>query len=256
MNSIMKKLQYTKVPSENNYQKYREYIRVNSDYSCAYCTITESESPGATFNLDHFRPVKYFLHLKTDCNNLRYACPRCNSYKRDNWIPKEIGCINNCESCKTKICTRNIYRFIDCLKEEPNNFIEMDVSGELKVINGSKPAIYTIKCLRLNRAQLIKLRSVRRFLELWRQELLQMLEEVKNQIVDIELQFNEFNTIFSKGKFIKLKDEEQLLIEVAKIQFEMLFLQAHHSKDFIESELQRLEYISDMRLGSDTGQSL
>lgn len=252
----MKKLQYNNVPSESVYGNYREYLRASSDYSCAYCTITESESSGATFNIDHFRPVKYFPHLKTKCINLRYSCPRCNSYKRDKWISKEDGCINDCEKCKTNICTKDILRFIDCLQEDPANFIEEGDCGELKVINSSKPAEYTIKYLRLNRAQLIKLRNVRRFLELWKQELLKMLEQVKQQIKDIEFQLDEFNEIYSRGTNIKMKHEEQLLIKVAKLQFDMLLLQAKHSKEFVEAELSRLEYISDKRLSSDTSNIL
>ncbi len=248
----MKKLEYNNVPNENSYEKYREYLRINSDYSCAYCTITESESPGGTFNLDHFRPKKYFPQLKTNCFNLRYSCPRCNSYKRDHWISKDVGCINNCEECQTNVCTKDVFRFIDCLLEEPSDFIKLDGGGKLKAINGSKPAEYTIKYLRLNRDQLMKLRNVRRFLELWKQDLLQMLIKSKDQIINIELQLDEFNAIHTQDNYVEYKKEDQLLVKVARIQFDMLLLQARHSKDFIEAELNRIEYISNKRLSSDS----
>lgn len=252
MNSVMKKIKYINPPNENTYGKYREYLRVSSDYSCAYCTITESESPGATFNIDHFRPVKYFPQLKTTCINLRYSCPRCNSYKRDNWILERNGCIKDCIKCQTKVCTKNIFRFIDCLEEEPDSFIELNNSGELRAINGSKPAEYTIKYLRLNRTQLIKLRNVRRFLELWKQELLQSLIKSDEQIKSIELQFKEFNVMYPEDNIGEYKTEDQLLVKMARIQFEMLLTQAKRSKDFVESEIRRLEYVSEKRLSSDS----
>ena len=63
-NGIMPKLEYLNPPKYDQYSKYREYLRKATDFSCAYCTISESESPGATFNIDHFRPQKEFPSLE------------------------------------------------------------------------------------------------------------------------------------------------------------------------------------------------
>ena len=63
-NGIMPKLEYLNPPKYDQYPKYREYLRKVTDFSCAYCTISESESPGATFNIDHFRPQKNSPPLK------------------------------------------------------------------------------------------------------------------------------------------------------------------------------------------------
>lgn len=71
-NGIMPKLEYLNPPKYDQYSKYREYLRKATDFSCAYCTISESESPGATFNIDHFRPQKEFPSLEASCENLRY----------------------------------------------------------------------------------------------------------------------------------------------------------------------------------------
>lgn len=248
----MKKIEYNNIPSENSYEKYREFLRISSDYSCVYCTIKESESPGATFNIDHFRPVKYFPQLKLKCENLRYSCPRCNSYKRDNWIKDKDGCIKDCIKCNTKACTKNVFRFIDCLVEDPNDYIELNDLCELISINDSKVAEYTIKYLRLNRKQLIKLRNVRKFLELWKQELFQSLKESEKQIKNIESQFNEFNVVYPEDETIEYKTEVQLLIKLARIQFDILLTQAKHSKEFVESEIYRLEYILEKRKNSDS----
>ncbi len=247
----MKKLMYNNIPSKSTYGKYREYLRVAADYSCTYCTVSESESSGATFNIDHFRPQTYFPSLKDVCTNLRYACPRCNSYKKDNWISESAGCIKECNLCKNKVCISDVNRFIDCLNEEPTKLIELNDKGELVPINGSKPAEYTIKYLRLNRAQLIKLRNVRRFIELWRQELLDMIKQTQNQINDFEEQQKDFtlnNEINMKNSDL---NEMEYLKKIASIQFDMLMLQTRHFKDFLESELGRLDYLSEKYTGAD-----
>lgn len=119
----MPKLEYLNPPKYDQYSKYREYLRKATDFSCAYCTISESESPGATFNIDHFRPQKEFPSLEASCENLRYTCPRCNSYKRNRWIQRTAGCIRDCKTCTTHVCKENIPRFIDTLKELPSEHI-------------------------------------------------------------------------------------------------------------------------------------
>ena len=122
-NGIMPKLEYLNPPKYDQYPKYRDYLRKVTDFSCAYCTISESESPGATFNIDHFRPQKEFPSLEASCENLRYTCPRCNSYKRSRWIQRTAGCIRDCKTCTTHVCKENIPRFIDTLKELPSEHI-------------------------------------------------------------------------------------------------------------------------------------
>ena len=175
-NGIMPKLEYLNPPKYDQYPKYREYLRKVTDFSCAYCTISESESPGATFNIDHFRPQKEFPSLEASCENLRYTCPRCNSYKRSRWIQRTAGCIRDCKTCTTHVCKENIPRFIDTLKELPSEHIFLNEDDMLCAYSGSNPANYTIKYLRLNRAQLVKLRHTRRFMDSWLDDLLKKRE--------------------------------------------------------------------------------
>ena len=113
----IEKLQYSNPPSYKTIKSYRPYLREVSKYTCSYCGISEAECSGATFNIDHFRPQTLFPDFSTTCSNLRYSCPRCNSYKSDNWITKEQGCIRNCAQCSNKVCTQDIARFIDTLNE-------------------------------------------------------------------------------------------------------------------------------------------
>ena len=247
----MKKLQYKNIPSKSSYGKYREYLRIAADYSCSYCTISESESAGATFNIDHFRPRKYFPHLQDDCTNLRYACPRCNSYKRDNWISESVGCIKDCDSCKSKACLQNTPRIIDCINEDPTKLIVLNDKCELLPINTSKPAEFTIKQLRLNRAQLIKLRNTRKHIDLWRQRLLDMIDQTENQIDDFENQKMIFNSYGHLNVESSNSNEVEYFRTIASIQFDLLLLHINYFRDFLKSELENLDYLSEKHIGAD-----
>lgn len=244
----MEKLKYDHIPSENSYEKYRSFLKKVSHSSCSYCTITESESPGATFNIDHFRPVKYFPELKNDCSNLRYSCPRCNSYKRDRWISRENGCIKECKSCHTKICKKDIFRFIDCLEENPEKMIALDEQGKLIAINGSKPAEFTIKYLRLNRLQLIKLRTVRRELDLWKEDLSRIKTETEQRIICLE---NEYNKFCAENNDSSFSEKEITLFKIASLQYEMNILAWKDHLNFINEQINRLDAIINYRMGDD-----
>ena len=184
------KLDYKDPPSYRTVGSYRPYLRKISNYSCAYCNISEAESSGATFNIDHFRPKILFSNLATECSNLRYSCPRCNSYKSDNWISVEEGCSRDCDSCTKHICQQDIPRFIDVLNEDPSQIMYLANDQKIYVCSGSKVAQYTIDYLRLNRMQLIRLRHMREFMDKWEQSLIEKLEEVRQNEEDIKKQCN------------------------------------------------------------------
>ena len=179
------KLDYKDPPSYRTVESYRRYLRKTSNNSCAYCNISEAESSGATFNIDHFRPQALFSKLATECSNLRYSCPRCNSYKSDNWISVEEGCCRDCDVCTKHVCQTDVSRFIDVLKEDPSEIMRLGDDYKIYVYSGSKVAQYTIDYLRLNRAQLIRLRYVREFMDKWEQSLKDKLAEVQQNEEDI-----------------------------------------------------------------------
>ena len=183
--SVMHQLIYANPPTYSRYSQYRDYLRSVSQYACAYCTITESENPGATFNIEHFRPEALFPSLKSTCQNLRYSCPRCNSYKSDRWIPVDKGCIRDCQKCEQKACKDNIDRFVDVLSEDPTGMLYLGEDNKLHAFSSSKPADYTIKYLRLNRDQLIKLRHVRRFMDSWQKDLVAKKKDAEEKLVKI-----------------------------------------------------------------------
>jgi len=246
--SVMKKLNYENQPDIGDYKSRacREYLRAVSHYSCAYCTISESEAPGATFHIEHFRPQARFPHLTNKCNNLRYACPRCNLIKGSYWISREDGCIRDCEKCNTKICHENIYRLIDCLIEDPNEYMALKEDDTLEAKNGSKPAVHTIKYLRLNRVQLIKLRRTRRFIDLWKQELEKGKEAAIKKIAYIQSEQNRFEELIKLNPHI-CNDENSQLCDIIITLLKMLSEETTYSLALIDTELEKVERLLEMR---------
>lgn len=247
-NSVLRKIRYDNKPNFKIPESYREFLRKCSQYACVYCTISESECCGATFNIDHFRPYKLFPQYYAECDNLRYVCPRCNSYKSAVWIAEDIGCIRNCEVCKNKVCDENVERFIDVLKEEPEKMLFMNEKGLLEPRDDSIPASFTIKYLRLNREQLIKLRNVRRFIELWREELCCQLEILSSQ----KENFNKKQTQYEVIKRNIANDEKQrCLLEIVEIMFELLYAELEKEELIIKDEIKNLDKLIELRTGSD-----
>lgn len=246
--SVMRQLIYANPPTYSRYPQYRDYLRSASQYACAYCTITESENPGATFNIEHFRPEALFPSLKATCQNLRYSCPRCNSYKSDHWITIDDGCIRNCEKCDQKACKNNIDRFIDVLSEDPTAMLYLGEDNKLHAFSGSKPADYTIKYLRLNREQLIKLRYVRRFMDSWQEDLIAKKKDAVEKLARIK----EEQKSFLEQDIIASTQREQQCLEAMKTMYEMLVLTAEQSLFQIEQEIERLGKLMTYRTGNDS----
>ena len=248
IDSVMQQLTYANPPVYSHYSRYRDYLRNVSHHSCAYCTITESENPGATFNIEHFRPETLFPALSSFCKNLRYSCPRCNSYKSSRWISIEDGCIRNCENCDSKVCDKNIERFVDVLNENPSTMLYLGGDNKLYAYSGSKPADYTIKYLRLNREQLIKLRHVRRFMDSWQKDLLAKKKDAEDKLAKIKDEKNLFLTQSPSPSTHK----EQLCIDAIKTMYELLTLTAEQSLSCIDEELERLYKLEAYRVGNDS----
>ncbi len=249
-NSIMHRLIYNNPPKYKTHNLYREYLRKSTSYCCAYCTLSESESPGATFNIDHFKPKTLFPDLVAECENLRYSCPRCNSYKGDLWISETLGCLRDCKSCTNKLCHTNIERFIDTLTEDPAEAMYLGKDDKIYAMNGSFPAKYTIKYLRLNRVQLIKVRHVRRFIDDWFAELSRELKCKGEKFRSIEEEYS----VFLKSRNIEeicMEGKDKIYFETICIMYEMIILQIKNSIMLIRCEIDRLKCMIDYRFGND-----
>lgn len=90
-----------------DYTRYRELLRKDFKYRCAYCLIPEFHNGGmANFVIDHFRPRKG-LYARPDLEavygNLYWCCSECNQNKSDHWPhPKQeaegLRWIDPCEA--------------------------------------------------------------------------------------------------------------------------------------------------------------
>lgn len=77
------------VPEVAHYGEYKRYLRYDFYYSCAYCTIAETEAQTIRFTIDHYEPVSSSPGLEREYSNLMYACDACNTLKGDLWPPAE-----------------------------------------------------------------------------------------------------------------------------------------------------------------------
>lgn len=69
-------------PIEQEYGKYLPYLEKEFLYSCAYCTITQAEAKGISFEIDHYLAEADAPELASEYENLLYSCKKCNSTKR------------------------------------------------------------------------------------------------------------------------------------------------------------------------------
>src|SRR5215213_3702452 len=93
--------------SEEQYQRYRRYVREDFRECCAYCLLHELLAGGQdNFELDHFFPKSKPSPLAwpADFYNLYYACHICNHYKSNCWPSDGL--------------LEKGYRFVDFCREE------------------------------------------------------------------------------------------------------------------------------------------
>src|SRR5438067_4689566 len=70
------------------YREYREQLREDFTYSCAYCTTSEFEAQGIRMVIDHYEPRKLRSDLENSYENLMYSCDDCNVLKGDRSPPQ------------------------------------------------------------------------------------------------------------------------------------------------------------------------
>ena len=134
------------VPSENNYAKYRPYIREDFSECCAYCLMHEIFAHGQeNFELDHFKPKSKpeFAHLVHQYTNIYYSCHVCNKNKWSHWPSAELYFKG--------------YRFVDTCKENFSAHFE-DKDGYWNPI--SPAGEYTAEKIRLNSRHNIQIRQM------------------------------------------------------------------------------------------------
>ena len=72
-----------------DYTRYRDLLRRDFRYRCAYCLIHEFHNGGAAnFAIDHHRPIRGAYarpDLAGEYKNLYWCCSECNQNKADRW---------------------------------------------------------------------------------------------------------------------------------------------------------------------------
>ncbi|MEO7716309.1 MAG: hypothetical protein ABIY70_08895 [Capsulimonas sp.] len=128
------------VAPETDYNKYKEPLRKDFKYRCAYCLRLEDQFGGhANGEIDHFCPQAIDPTKKTEYNNCYWTCHECNNKKWHHW-PKPW------QSAKG-------FRFIDpCVEDFDKHMDYMAKSGALNALTAA--ARYTIWKIRLNRPEL------------------------------------------------------------------------------------------------------
>lgn len=126
------------------YPSYRQSLRKDFIYSCGYCSISEYEAQGLSFQIDHYDPQSARPDLENSYNNLMYACDECNRLKSDLTPPPAA--------------LENGYRFY-----RPDQDVwdaHFGISGQ-RLNAGTNVGEFSIDALDLNRQSLRRLRDIR-----------------------------------------------------------------------------------------------
>lgn len=87
---------YSRSKPYAGYRSYKDKLRTDFNKKCGYCDVIDLRIGGRNnMHIDHFIPWKRFFNtspeIKTDYNNLVYACPYCNGFKSDDWPSNDIN---------------------------------------------------------------------------------------------------------------------------------------------------------------------
>ena len=136
----MKVVRRNHYPKFSDYRRYKQHVREDFQYRCAYCQLHESAyGLRRSMSIDHFQPKARFVHLIADYDNLYYCCGPCNDRKSDHWPETEQS--------------RAGSRFVDVCRDEWNDHLEVinDVIAA-KTTEGR----YTFEKLKFDRPGLVK----------------------------------------------------------------------------------------------------
>lgn len=132
------------VKPAKEYPAYREYLRFDFWFSCAYCTVTELEAGGLGFSIDHYEPKSVRSDLIADYANLLWSCDLCNSHKGD-----------DCPTAAERAAGLRYFR-----PDEDDAYAHFEIAG-IRINPKSKVGEFTIEMLYLNRLALRHVRALR-----------------------------------------------------------------------------------------------
>ena len=155
----------TPVTPGRQYGDYRENLRADFWFACAYCTISEMEASGIGFQIDHFQPTACGGSDVYD--NLMYSCSTCNNRKRDYW---------------PKAATQEAILKVDI--DVPDEHLAADEADLEQVVHLTKKGATTIAVVDLNRQAMRVVRRNRRRLGYSRQLIASGLRHLRGLNVD------------------------------------------------------------------------
>lgn len=126
------------------YAAYREYLRADFFFSCAYCSIAEFEAAGIGFQIDHYVPQNSAPTLVDDYSNLMWCCQHCNRAKSAVW-PSPAQQAQG-------------FRYVRPDVDDPAEHFDV---ASFRLIAKTKPGEFTLEVLFLNRPSLKTLRKAR-----------------------------------------------------------------------------------------------
>lgn len=146
----------------------KKYLRIDFQYTCAYCGTNEAESIDgiSAFEIDHFKPQKKFSGESEvhDYENLFYSCHICNGGKNDDWVEELLN-----------PCTHDIFG--------EGFHIEEKTDEKYKLINKTDEGLTYIRTLKLNQK---KQRIIRKKRALYREKVEKEIEKLKNILKRID----------------------------------------------------------------------
>lgn len=134
------------VKKVTRYAEYREHLRVDFWFSCAYCSLSETESQAIRFEIDHYHPQCAPFPGLHAYDNLMWSCEVCNRLKSDCWECDEDQAAG--------------YRFVRPDVDDPNEHFSL-LEDRKRIEATSKPGEYTFEILNLNRKVLMDIRDLR-----------------------------------------------------------------------------------------------
>lgn len=136
------------VKKKSSYSLYKQELRRDFLYACAYCTSNEREAR-CSFEIDHYLAKSRRPDLENEYTNLNWSCRNCNKAKDNR------GAID-----ETAVHSDGPRFFHPEFDDWAENF-ELEDDG-IRLRPTSTVGEYTDNFLHMNRAQLIRIRTNRR----------------------------------------------------------------------------------------------
>lgn len=178
-------------PRYERYQSYRPYIEREFSNLCVYCRKPATITPGTTFGIDHYRPVKHFPLLEKEYINLYYCCGACNSRKGSYW-PVTPDAIR--DNFVPNPCDHIMWNHLRFTAET--------------VTARTKPGLFALELLDLNDPETL---GFRRFV-------LRTLETAKSKIAEVNATAKKVRKAIASGAVTAAEGEKDLAdLEVQRI---------------------------------------